>query len=117
MRLAVFTSQFPGHVNTFFARDMRALLEAGCEIDIFPFYPLNPALWQYVPAILGENVLPRDRLHYINIGKGFRALRPLSLIKSGTLLGDTAAISASATRYGPGPVVKSIYVIMVSTLS
>ena len=32
MRLAVFTAEFPGRINTFFARDLCALLRAGVEI-------------------------------------------------------------------------------------
>jgi hypothetical protein len=48
MRLAVFTNQFPGRVNTFFSHDIRALLDAGIDIDIFPFYSLDPTLWRYV---------------------------------------------------------------------
>jgi glycosyltransferase involved in cell wall biosynthesis len=116
MRLAVFTSQFPGRVNTFFARDMRALLEAGCEIDIFAFYPLDPTLWQYVPGILGEDVFPRNRLHHITVAKGLRELSPLSSLRWGTLVGDTAGISASALRFGPVPLFKSGYVIMKALL-
>ena len=64
MRLAVFTSKFPSQVCTFFARDMRGLLETGVEIDIFPLYPEDRSLWRFVPAILSEKVLPRERVHY-----------------------------------------------------
>src|SRR5256886_16950438 len=64
LRLAVFTNRFPGKVCTFFARDMRALVEAGVEIDIFPIYPLEPDLWRYVPEILAERHLPRARVHH-----------------------------------------------------
>ena len=52
LRLAVFTHQFPGRTVTFFARDMRALLEAGVTVDIFPFYPPDAVLWRYVPDLL-----------------------------------------------------------------
>ena len=62
MRLAVFTNQFPGRVSTFFARDMRGLLEGGIEIDIFSVRPIDPSLWGCVPDILSEQVLPRQKV-------------------------------------------------------
>jgi glycosyltransferase involved in cell wall biosynthesis len=111
MRLAVFTSQFPGRVNTFFARDIRTLLEAGFDIDIFPIYPLEPALWRYVPDYLGEDILPRSRIHHINFDQILRSAKLISSEKFGTFLQDTAAISASAARFGVEPLVKSTYVL------
>src|SRR5437660_1770577 len=71
MRLAVFTNKFPHRISTFFARDMRALIDAGIELDIFPFYPLEPDLWRYVPDILNEKVLPRTRIHHIDLNECF----------------------------------------------
>src|SRR6185503_5672716 len=35
VKLAVFTSHYPAQVATFFERDMRSLLEAGVEIDVY----------------------------------------------------------------------------------
>ena len=110
MRLAVFTSQFPGRVSTFFARDVRALLEAGFDIDIFPIYPLEPALWRYVPDCLGEDVLPRSRIHHIGFNQVLRSAKLIPSEKYGTFLRDTAAISASAARFGVEPLAKSTYV-------
>ena len=65
MRLAVFTNQFPNRVSTFFARDIRGLIESGIDIDVFPLYPLDPALWCYVPEILNETILPRSKCHHL----------------------------------------------------
>ena len=112
MRLAVFTSHFPGRVNTFFARDMRALLEAGIELDIFPLYPLDPELWRYVPDILDERVLPRNRVHHLDLSRTFRFK---GLTRGGHVarfLRDTWAIRASAIGYGLAPVAKSEYVFL-----
>jgi glycosyltransferase involved in cell wall biosynthesis len=110
MRLAIFTSQFPGRVNTFFGRDVRALLEAGFDIDIFPIYPLEPALWDYVPECLGEDVLPRSKIHHIGLDQALRSAKPMPLGKYGTFLLDTAAISVSAAGFGLEPLAKSAYV-------
>ena len=112
MRLAVFTSHFPGRVNTFFARDMRALIESGIDIDIFPLYPLDEALWRYVPDVLSESVLPRNRVHHLTLGQ---TLRPGRLAPAGRVarfLRDTCAIRASAVAYGVAPVMKSEYVFL-----
>lgn len=73
MRLAVFTSQFPSRVSTFFARDMRGLLEAGVSLEIFPLYPSNENLWRYVPEILNADALPRDRVHHRPLSAAWRA--------------------------------------------
>ena len=111
MRLAVFTSQFPGRVNTFFARDVRALLETGFDIDIFPIYPLEPTLWRYVPECLGEDVLPRDKVHHISFDQVFRSAKMMPSEKFNVFLRETAAISASAVGFGVEPLAKSMYVL------
>src|SRR5467141_2604510 len=76
MRLAVFTNQFPGRITTFFARDMRGLQQAGVEIDVFPIYPLDASLWSYVPDILSDEVLPRDRVRHIGFFESVQRLGP-----------------------------------------
>ena len=110
MRLAVFTNQFPARVSTFFARDMRGLIEAGVDIEVFPIYPLDPALWCYVPDILNENVLPRDKVHHITLSKSLSAAKFGPLGKSTLFFRDIVSISASAITSGIEPFVKSNYV-------
>lgn len=112
MRLAVFTSLFPGRINTFFARDMAALRAAGIDLDIFPLYPLDAELWRYVPDILSERVLPRDRVHHLSLWK---AIQPKGLMRADRVvrfLRDSCAIRASAIRYGLKPVLKSEYTFL-----
>ena len=109
MRLAVFTNQFPGPTCTFFARDMRGLIEAGIDIDVFPIYPLDPTLWRYVPNILNEKVLPRRRVHHINPAELLYHLTSLPFKKLRTFLCDTAAIACSAVKHGVEPLAKNIY--------
>ena len=110
MRLAVFTNQFPGRVNTFFARDMRALIEAGIEADVFAIYPQDARLWAYVPDILSERVLSRDRVHHLSLARGLGSFRPRHVLQSSRFLRDTAAIGYSAARFGPVVLAKSLYV-------
>ena len=110
MRLAVFTNQFPAKVSTFFARDMRALIEVGNEIDVFPLYPEDPGLWQFVPEILDESILPRERTHHIDINRHLRIFKPGTLKDLNWPVREMIAICASAVRYGPGPLAKSLYV-------
>lgn len=107
MRLAVFTSQFPGRVNTFFARDIRALLEAGIEVEIFTLYPLDSAFWQYVPEILNETVFPREKVHHLGTTKSLvRACRFPSRL-SGRVWGQIGAAAFSALKFGVGPLAKT----------
>ena len=109
MRLAVFTSLFPGRINTFFARDMAALRAAGIELDVFPLHPLDSKMWRYVPDILSERVLPRNRVHHLSL---WRAIQPKGVMRSARFsqfLRDSSAIRSSAVRYGLKPLVKSGY--------
>src|SRR5215471_14213304 len=96
MRLAVFTNQFPTKGNTFFSRDMRALLESGFDIDIFSFYPLDTTLWRYVPDILNEQLLSRNKIYHISFAQSLRSLRPWPFRKTGAFLLAGAAIGGSA---------------------
>jgi colanic acid/amylovoran biosynthesis glycosyltransferase len=111
MRLAVFTAEFPGRINTFFARDLCALLRAGMEIDIFPIYPLRAEHWSAVPDYLGADVLPRHRVHHIS---PLAALRPRRAPwgRRWRFVTETSRVRASAVRFGPEPFVKSEYVYL-----
>ncbi len=111
MRVAIFTSQFPGRVNTFFARDVRALLEAGCDIEIFPIYPLDPSLWRYVPDCLNDKVLPRNKVHHLNFNHVLCAAKMVGQKKCGAFLQDVANITVSAAKFGLEPLAKSTYVL------
>jgi colanic acid/amylovoran biosynthesis glycosyltransferase len=109
MHLAVFTAEFPGRINTFFARDMCALIRAGVEIDIFPIHPLRPQFWSAVPAYLSADVLPRDRVHHIHPLAGFSPSTRSPWRKRLRYLADTATVRASALRFGPEVLIKSEY--------
>jgi glycosyltransferase involved in cell wall biosynthesis len=111
MRLAVFTSKYPSRVSTFFERDMRALLEAGIEVDVLPIYPLDPDLWRHSSGVLGEDVLPRDRVHHLSAFDGMARLRPWPPRQAARFLGDAAAALRPAARYGPGVVARTAYVL------
>jgi colanic acid/amylovoran biosynthesis glycosyltransferase len=111
MRLAVFTTKFPGRVSSFFARDMRALIEAGIDIDVFPIYPYSPDLWSHVPAILDGRFLPHERVHQLGPRMVLRSLNRGSLDRVVHLLRDTAAIGSSAVRAGMAPLAKSLYIV------
>jgi colanic acid/amylovoran biosynthesis glycosyltransferase len=111
MRLAVFTSQFPAKVNTFFARDVRSLLAAGVEVDVFPIYPLDASLWQWVPAVLSETIFPHERVHHATLAECLPTWRPWPIGRNARFLKDAAAVTCSAIRFGMIPVVKSLYVM------
>jgi glycosyltransferase involved in cell wall biosynthesis len=112
MRLAVFTNQFPGRTATFFARDIRGLIDAGIDVEVFPIYPLDSSLWKYVPELLNEKVLPPSKVHHLAMRdciRGFYAWPPKKLTQ---FLADTFSISASALQYGLQPLAKSSYVFL-----
>jgi colanic acid/amylovoran biosynthesis glycosyltransferase len=112
LRLAVFYSRFPGFVTSFFARDMRGLLESGVDIDVFALYPLEPELWQYVPNILTQKHLPPEKMHHTSVARSLRSAKPWPLAKFSTFLRDAAAISTSAMKFGVGPLAKTVYALL-----
>ena len=111
MRLAVFTSKYPARVATFFERDMRALIEAGIDVDVFPIYPLDASMWDYSLDTLNEEVLPRNKFHHLSFADVLKTARPYPVTKVGTYLRDVVATSGSAIRYGVGPLAKTTYVL------
>ena len=109
MRLAVFTNQFPARLNTFFARDLRALLAAGAEIDVYPFYPLDQSCWPMVPATLGPEVLPRERVRHLRRTEVARALATWPARPAVAFLGDAARVVRAGLRFGVAPAAKAAY--------
>jgi glycosyltransferase involved in cell wall biosynthesis len=111
VKLAVFTSRYPAQVATFFERDMRSLLEAGVEIDVFSVAPLDESLWRHSLSLLGPDRLPRDRVHHLSLGQSLRGVVTMLRDNGRTLLRDARAVLASALRHGPVPFAKTAYVL------
>jgi glycosyltransferase involved in cell wall biosynthesis len=116
MRLAVFTNQYPGKVNTFFVRDLAGLAASGVEIDVFPLYPEDAALWKYASASGDSDANPirRDRVHYGSWaprlsapdGKGARAPRARTGFG-----GEALRAVAESVPHGPVTTAKTAYAV------
>jgi glycosyltransferase involved in cell wall biosynthesis len=91
---------------------MRGLLETGVDVDVFAIHPLEPELWRYVPDILDEKHLPREKVHHTSLAHSLRYAKPWPLAKFCTFLQDAAAINASAVKFGMGPLVKTAYALL-----
>src|SRR5438034_840467 len=109
MRLAVFTSQFPGRINTFFARDVRGLIDAGVDVEVFVVHPLESELWAFVPEILSESVLPRTKVHHMTLGRG--VMRAFGNAQTWAQFPSMAAVACSAMPHGAEAALKSAYVM------
>jgi colanic acid/amylovoran biosynthesis glycosyltransferase len=113
VRLAVFTSKYPAQVATFFERDMRSLVEAGAQIDVFSIAPLDPSQWKHSLDLLGPERLPRERVHHLShrdtLGSARRVLERGG--KGARLRRDARAILKSAARHGAIPLAKTAYVL------
>jgi colanic acid/amylovoran biosynthesis glycosyltransferase len=108
MRLALFTNLFPS--DTFLLRDLSALLDAGFDVDVFPFYPTDPDRWRNLPEELDASRFPRHKARHISLARSVLSLRPWPIHKFGLFVRDTTAIAASACRFGLRPLAKSAYV-------
>jgi glycosyltransferase involved in cell wall biosynthesis len=112
MRLAVFTNQYPGKVNTFFLRDLAGLAACGVEIDVFPLYPEDAALWKYAGAGGDSAVcpIPRERVHY-----GHGSTRPAGAASPSPsrrrtgFLGHALRAVAESVPHGPAATAKTAY--------
>lgn len=103
VRIALFTSQFPGKVSTFFARDVNALLADGFKVDIFPIYPIQEAYWQYVPETLRQTIRLNSKVLYLP-SFPFSKI-PLSVRE------DVFQILTHSLKFGTSQFIKSFYVI------
>src|SRR5712672_1062614 len=110
VKLAVFTSRYPAQVATFFERDMRSLVDAGIEIDVFSVAPFDPSLWKHALPLLGRDQLPRDRVYHLSVLESMRG-GIKTLLRNPTARRDARAILTSATRYGLEPFAKTAYVL------
>ncbi len=111
MRLAVFTNSYPGRTTTFFERDMRSLLDAGIDIEIFAIRPLDADHWRYSLALLDESRLPRDRVHHLTAQETLAGLASIPRGRTGRALLDAGAAVGSALRHGALSTVKTAYVM------
>ena len=112
LRLAVFTNEFPSQTSSFFARDIRGLIEAGVDVHVFPFYSPTPSLWSAVPTLLDERVFPRDRIHYVPLTAAARLPKRSELGRLPVAVREALAVTGSALRFGAEAPVKSAYVAL-----
>lgn len=111
MNVAVFTNKYPARVATFFERDLRALIDAGIQVDVFAIYPLDPTQWRYSLDLLGPEQLPRDRIHHLRLREAWRQAGPIVRARRRECLHDAGRVLAAAARYGPAPLAKTAYVL------
>jgi glycosyltransferase involved in cell wall biosynthesis len=111
MKLAVFTSMYPARIATFFERDMRALIEAGVELDVFAISPLNASAWEHSLDLLGPQYLPRNRVHHLTIGDALKRARPVLRRRFGTAGPDAFRILRAAAKFGPIRLAKTAYAL------
>src|SRR2546425_5234351 len=72
---------------------------------LFPYTPLfrpplDQRLWRYRLDILGEDVLPRHRVHHLRFLESLGHARPWPMRKVATFVRDAAAVSLAAARFG-----------------
>jgi glycosyltransferase involved in cell wall biosynthesis len=109
MRLAVFTSQFPGLINTFFARDARGLIDAGIDVEVFACHPLKPEWWVHVPDILSAAVLPRTKVHHASLTASL--MRIAMWHGAWRQAPAITAVAGSAIAHGAEALFKTAYVV------
>jgi len=92
---------------------MRALIEAGASVDIFPFYPPNAALWASVPDLLNERIHCRaSGCTHLSLGAALAPPAPGWWRRLPRFLSDVAAVEAGSLRHGFEPVAKGAYVAL-----
>jgi colanic acid/amylovoran biosynthesis glycosyltransferase len=110
MRVALFTNQFPGRLNTFFIRDVGALIEHGFDVEVFPIYSENPAYWQHVPS----DALARVKTCNFESGVKWALQGAIRYLKKPAEAVEVLRILVSAFRFGAFPVAKTAYASLKS---
>jgi glycosyltransferase involved in cell wall biosynthesis len=111
VKLAVFTNKYPALTSTFFERDMKALLAAGVEIDVFAIHPADETLWRYSIGLLDEHGMARDRVHHLGLGESLRRAGRVVRSQAATCVRDSARAMLAAARFGPVTAAKTAYVL------
>ncbi len=116
MKIAVFSNAFPARVSTFFSRDIRTLIDAGHEVDIYTLRPLEADLFRYVPDYLGPEVLRRDRIFHYSYLKAIFSFFRLNIFIMFRLLFEILYIIPHSLPYGPVATAKSIYSLLLGAV-
>ena len=113
MRVAVFTSVYPARTATFFERDMRSLIEAGLEIEVFVISPppKNRSAWDLSLDLLGPQHLPRQRVHHLSVSAGLNGALSMLRRSPGAAARDALTVLGAAARYGPVRFAKTAYLL------
>lgn len=107
MRIAVFTNQFPSRL-TFFARDMRALIRAGADVEVFTVRPIEAALWRYARQVLPAEEFPANKVHHLWIPSLGGWLRRSGSARHGAVR-EILKIGWDGLRFGPVPFLKAMH--------
>jgi glycosyltransferase involved in cell wall biosynthesis len=91
---------------------MRALIESGIEVEIFPLYPLDESLWRFVPDILNDTVLPREKVHHFGTSQSLLLAGQSSPKQLKGVIRRIGPVSASALKFGLTQFAKTQYAIL-----
>jgi glycosyltransferase involved in cell wall biosynthesis len=102
-RIALYTNQFPSTVNTFFSRDVIALLRNGFDIDVYTVYPVKDANWHNVPVQWRGEIRDQVNIRYVS---------PIHCVDIPDIIRDDVRnILAQSRNFGIVQWIKSILVI------
>jgi glycosyltransferase involved in cell wall biosynthesis len=107
VRLAVFTAEYPARNAADLERDLRGLVETGLTVEVFATRRLNAGLWRYTLDLLGEERLPRNRLHHLGAGKALGPAARTAARRPLTSLAIAARALGTAVRRGPSSLARS----------
>jgi colanic acid/amylovoran biosynthesis glycosyltransferase len=111
VKLAVFTAKYPARIATFFERDMRALLAAGVELEIFSLYPLDGSLWRFsLDDQAGDGRL-RERSRHLGVAAALRGAAPTLWRSTRLCASQATSVLPAAARFGPVALAKTAYVL------
>ena len=101
MRMAVFTDEYPARNATGFERDMRALLAAGFDLDIFAARPLDPDRWVDSTGLFDAGRGGRVLVHHLRPREFLHWAPALIFHRPGRCLADTGTILPGVATSGP----------------
>ncbi|PYP42098.1 MAG: hypothetical protein DMD43_04150 [Gemmatimonadetes bacterium] len=99
--MAVFTDEYPARNATGFERDMRALLAAGFDLDIFAARPLDPDRWVDSTGLFDAGRGGRVLVHHLRPRELLHWAPALIFHRPGRCLADTGTILPGVATSGP----------------
>lgn len=116
MQVAVFTNQFPSKTSTFFSADIKGLMQAGVNVDIFAIYPFDKKLCKFTPEFLSKSDLANCEIYHICRIGVIKCLFSWELIRCLRMIPELTLLLRDAWGCGIRAYLNTVYTILLALI-